>query len=563
MRATPSTSPGSPSNRPGADPVTLGADPADGGAEVPPRPNMSGVARGGSANLVGAMVMAFSTFALTLTVTRGLPTETAGVLFAATSVFLLATALGQLGTNTGLVYFLSGLRPLGRLHQIPVFYRIAIRPVAVVALVMAVVMYAAAEPLASLITSGHEEEATGYLRVLALFIPFAGWENVTLAGTRGLATMRPTVLVEQFFRPLAQLAGVAAAVFLAPNAVTLALAWAGPYLPAAILSYLWWRRISRRVVSRSETRTTVDTDPGTSSAAEGEGTPARTFWWFTGPRALASVGQMVMQRLDIVLVAALAGPSQAAVYTAATRFLVVGQMGNRAISTAVQPRLGESLARGALGDAKHYYRTSTAWLMVVTWPLYLSFIVFGSTLLAVFGRDYRTGGDVLLLLAVTMLVATGCGMVDMVLNMAGKTSWNLWNVLLSVGVQFSLLILLIPRYGILGAAMAWGAAILTSNLVPLTQIGLAFGLHPFGRATVAAASLALTCYLGVASMGRLLIGTSLTATVVTLAAVTVLYVAGLWLLRRPLELAALRDVRRRKKVIPSGEAPRACARDAR
>lgn len=540
-----------------------GSEVAPDGPVGPARPNMTGVARGGSANLLGAVVMAFSTFALTLTVTRGLSVETAGVLFAATSAFLLATALGQLGTNTGLVFFLSSLRPLGRSREIPAFYRTAIRPVAVVALLMAVVMYVAAEPLATLIVPGREEEATAYIRVLALFIPFAGWENVTLAATRGLTTMRPTVLVEQFFRSLLQLVAVAAAVHLAPSSAMLALAWAGPYLPAAVMSYFWWRRVSRRAIRNGATPAATTAPRAAPPTDTVERSTARAFWGFTAPRAVASVGQMAMQRLDIVLIAALAGPAQAAIYTATTRFLVVGQMGNRAISTAVQPRLGESLARQALDEAKHYYRVSTAWLMVITWPLYLSFIVFGSTLLTVFGRDYRSGGDVLHLLSVTMLVATGCGMVDMVLNMAGKTSWNLWNVLLSVGVQLSLCLVLIPRYGILGAAIAWGAAILTSNLVPLTQIALTFGLHPFGRAPMAAAALAVTCYLGVGSVGRVVLGTTVSATVMTLVSATALYVLGLWLLREPLELAALRSVRRRGRVTPSEAAPQASVPDAR
>jgi O-antigen/teichoic acid export membrane protein len=253
---------------------------------------------------------------------------------------------------------------------------------------------------------------------------------------------------------------------------------------------------------------------------------------------------MAMQRLDIVLVAALAGAVPAALYTAATRFLVVGQMGNRAISLAVQPRLGESLARGDLQQTRHFYQTATAWLMLVTWPLYLMFVVFGVQLLSIFGRGYDAGSEVLFLLSLTMLLATACGMVDMVLNMAGRTSWNLANVALSLGVQLGVDLWLIPDHGILGAAIGWAAGIACANLVPLTQIGIALGLHPFGRTTATAAVLAFGCFGIVPWLVRFGLGTSWTSVLVSLLVSGCLYASLLWRLRRPLQLTALAGLRR-------------------
>jgi O-antigen/teichoic acid export membrane protein len=242
----------------------------------------------------------------------------------------------------------------------------------------------------------------------------------------------------------------------------------------------------------------------------------------------------------------MAGAVAAAVYTATTRFLVVGQMGNRAISLAVQPRLGESLGRDDLVAAKHFYEISTAWLMLVTWPLYLMFVVFGQRLLTIFGHGYDAGRGVLLVLALTMLFATACGMVDMVLNMAGRTSWNLFNVLLSLVSQFGLDVILIPHIGILGAAVGWAAAIAVGNLAALLQVGLSLRLHPFGPRTITAGVLALGCYLIVPGLVRLVLGNTWAAVVVAGVIATTGYGALLWRLRSRLELTALREIRRRQ-----------------
>ncbi|MFL6098631.1 MAG: MATE family efflux transporter [Actinomycetales bacterium] len=496
---------------------------------LPSQAAMGGLARGSMANLFGAFAMAASTLLVTILVTHALSRRSAGIFFSTTSLFMLATTIGQLGTNTGAIYFIVRARAEGRQERIHAYVRTALRPVVVTAVLMGVALFVFAHPLSEVINPGYADQSAEYLRILALFIPMAGIENVTLAATRGLGPMRPNVVVEQLGRPSLQLALIALALTVHNHSV-LALGWAFCYLPAAVAAVWWWRRLSRRLPP--------------SGHQEGL---AREFWRFTAPRSLASVAQIAMQRLDIVLVGALSGPVAAAVYTASTRFLVVGQMGNRAISLAVQPRLGQALTMGDRVAAKHYYQVSTAWLMLVTWPLYLMFVVYGEQLLAVFGKGYDAGSHVLLLLALIMLLATACGMVTMVLNMGGKTSWNLYNVLLSMGVQFTIDIILIPRVGIIGAAIGWGAAIATGNLVPLTQVAMSIKVHPFGRSTLTAGLVALLCFGLVPGGVRLALGLSWLSIVVASLVGGAIYLVLLWVLREPLELNAFRDMRRRRR----------------
>jgi O-antigen/teichoic acid export membrane protein len=168
-------------------------------------------------------------------------------------------------------------------------------------------------------------------------------------------------------------------------------------------------------------------------------------------------------------------------------------------------------------------------------------------MLRLFGTGYAAGQRVTVLLALVMLVATGCGMVDTVLNMAGRTSWTFYNALAGTAVNVLLNVLLIPRFGGMGAATAWAASILITNLVPLAQLYHAYRLHPFGRGTLTAAGLALACF----GVPGLLAQTILDAGPVTLAALAALGAAGyagaVWRLRRVLQLDALRALRRGRR----------------
>jgi hypothetical protein len=112
------------------------------------------------------------------------------------------------------------------------------------------------------------------------------------------------------------------------------------------------------------------------------------------------------------------------------------------------------------------------------------------------------------------------------------------NVLLALAVNITVDVLLVPRMGILGAAIGWAAAILTNNLVPLAQVALSLRLHPLGRATLAAMALSAGCFGALPGLVRLL-GGGLTQAVVALGVGAVAYLVGCRRLRTVLDLPAL------------------------
>lgn len=501
------------------------------------RAKLGGVARGGMLGLVGAGVSAAAGILVVLVLTRTLPAADAGTFFAVTSVFLLCQTVSKLGTPTSLVYFISRFRSLGVPERIVGCLRAAFGPVLGASLLIAAAMYAAAPWLTDLLLGAPSEQAQTALRVLAVLVPVAAVADAAVSATRGFDTMVPTVALDRMGRSLLQVLAVALAVLLGWQAVgILVAAWALPYLLPAVLGS---RDLARRV------RTALAAPPGQDRHGDdrpGTAQPltAGEFWRFTGPRALASIAQIALQRLDIVLVAALLGPVPAAIYTAATRVLVAGQLSNQAISSALQPRLGELLARDDVSATNAAYRAATGWLVLLNWPLYLLFALFAPLFLSVFGRDYGAGYSVVVILSVAMLLASACGMVNLVLVMAGRTTWNLANALLALGVNVGVDLLLIPRMGIAGAAVGWAAAIAVSNLVALAQIYALKGLHPFGAGTLVAMALSLTCFGAIPGSTLLLLGNGLNALLLSTLIGTAAYGVGCYHLRKPLALDVFR-----------------------
>jgi O-antigen/teichoic acid export membrane protein len=133
-----------------------------------------------------------------------------------------------------------------------------------------------------------------------------------------------------------------------------------------------------------------------------------------------------------------------------------------------------------------------------------------------------------------------------VLLMGGRSSWNLFNTLVSLGANLALNFALTPRYGLAGAAVAFAVGILLNNLLPLVQVWRSMGLHPFGQGTGVAAVLSAVSF-GLVGLGiRALLGPTVAGLVAYAAAGVGLYAVLLWRFRDRLEWEALRGILRRR-----------------
>ncbi len=429
----------------------------------------------------GAGFTAVANFVLVVVLTRMTDAATVGTVMALTSLFLIAVVVSRMGTPSGLVFFISRARALSAPTDITRAIGHSIVPVVSATLIVATAVWAHSGTLAGWVGGPDEEGAQRAIQLMMLVVPFAAGFEIATAVLEGFRKMRPTALLDRVVKPLAQVAFVV--VVAAPGAlVALTLAWSLPYVPVFLAAVFWGG-----LVVRAATR------PALSRNVADRSLTRRQYWRFTTPRWLSSILQVSLQRLDIFLVAALAGPVEAAIYATATRAIVVGQMVQQSIGQVVQPWFGAALAARDLGHAQAIYTVSTSWLIYLTWPIFLAASVLSVPFLRVFGDEYTQGWPVIVILSVALMVATSSGTVDIVLTMAGRSSTALVNALVAFVVLVALDFWLVPLLGAVGAALGWAAAILVRTVLPLAQVLRETGLHPYHPPTWRAAGWTLGC----------------------------------------------------------------------
>lgn len=501
------------------------------------RGQLEKLARRGTASVLGGGFSAVFGVLLVVIVTNGFSPALAGTLFAATSAFLILLSVALLGTDTGLVKWLPAQLVSGRAVDVRRTMVIATAPVLGLSVAVALGVYVSAPSVAPhLVGADSAPDMTVMLRTLAVVLPVAALYELSLAATRGVGSMRPTVLVDNLARLGLQAVAVLATYLAGGGALALALAWSLPYVLGLVATAAWLRgRIRTRV--------------GTGEPVTPWLLLVKEFWWFTAPRAIARVTQTALKRSDIVLVAALASPAEAALYTAATRFIVVGQLFVQSVQQALSPHLSSLFAKDEKAAATSVYQAATLWSMIAAWPLYLVLAGFAPTLMVVFGEGYDVASDVVLILSLTMLLATACGPVDSVLLMAGRSWLSLRNSTVALVVNVGLNLVLIPGHGIRGAAISWSVAIVVRNLLPLLVVARDLHMWPVTRPAVQVGIVAVVCF-GLVDVVVATAGLPAAADLALLAVGVVVYVTGIWSWRDRLDLDVFRGALRRRSARP-------------
>jgi O-antigen/teichoic acid export membrane protein len=349
--------------------------------------------------------------------------------------------------------------------------------------------------------------------------------------------MRTTVLVDKMVRPVAQPAFALAVSLAGAGLMGLTLAWTVPYAIAAVWSALLFRRFLHKRGTLEHTEPTQDYK-----------TLRRAFWRFTWPRSITRISQMALQRLDIILIAALRSPTEAAIYTAATRFVALGQFGTQAIQQVLQPKFTALIASKEHRSLREVYRVSAAWSMAVAWPMYVVAGCAPSAYLGLFGERYEHDGvATVVLMAGAMLFNVATGPADTLLLMSGRSTLSLVNNLAALALDVGLCLVLIPSMGITGAALAWAVASMTKCVLAVVQIRWTMQIISFGRAALVVAVANALC-IGLPLLVLHLILSDIDFVLVVGLCIVLApgYISLLYLGRGPLMLTVLRGLVRRR-----------------
>lgn len=195
------------------------------------------------------------------------------------------------------------------------------------------------------------------------------------------------------------------------------------------------------------------------------------------PLFLVAIMQLLIVRLDIILLGALAGREEAGIYAAASRVADLVVFALAAANAIVAPMISGLHARNDMAGLQYVMKLLAKGVLVFTVPVVLLIGILGYEILGMFGEEYKIGYIPLLILVSGQIVNALAGPVDFLMYMTGHQKQSLRILALAAVLCLVMNLVLIPSYGLIGAAIATAATTMFWNFMMRRFVRDALGIE--------------------------------------------------------------------------------------
>ena len=187
---------------------------------------------------------------------------------------------------------------------------------------------------------------------------------------------------------------------------------------------------------------------------------------------------------DRVMLGIYLSAREVGIYSVAASMVAFVGLFLQSINQIFAPTIAELHAKGEHDLLLRLYQTLTKWSLALTIPLALGIMIFAKPLMGIFGTDFREGWPVLAIATLGQLISCGVGSVGLLLLMSDQQKRMVRAQAITVCLTLALNFALIPRWGILGAAIASAATNASLNLLWLRDVRNRLALFPSGKGYV-------------------------------------------------------------------------------
>lgn len=445
--------------------------------------SMGTLARGTAINMVGMGSNVIGRLIFNLLVARLLGASQLGVYFLALTIANVVGVCAIGGFDLALVRYLARHRAEGNWGLFRGTLRFALRVVLALETLGAIVLLAWAPWFSNVLF--HKPEIATPLRIVALYIPFFGIEMLLLAATQSFKEMKYKAFIESMLNPALRIVLVVIIALLGGGLKSLLISYVGVVALCSVLAYFALRQCV--TVNLTDYEPIID---------------RRGLLEYSFPLFGVTILNFLTFYTDTLLLAHFRPSAEVGLYLVCIRLVLITAFALPVVSQIFAPMISELHHRGEIAEMGAYFKVVTAWAVQFIIPLMLLYVVAPGTVLGTFGHEFRAAVPCLLILGVGQLVNILTGPVGLVLNVSGWTRLQLWNSVSILILQIALAILLVPRYGFMGAAIANTSTVVVVNIVRLVQLYSRLRIHPFSRllakplaATAAALVLAIPIWV--------------------------------------------------------------------
>ena len=449
------------------------------------------IAKGAGIGFTGTFIGTALGYLSRMIIARFLGASDYGLVCLAFAGVSIAVSLSLVGLPAGVtryVSFYKGKEDKGRIKGTIVG---AIKISLPLSLIFVLILFAGAEWIS--VHVFHEPRLASVLMIFAVSIPFWVLRSNFNSAVVGFQVLQYQVYVNQFFENIFKLAAIVALLALGFGVLGAAGGWTLAIVLTPFLAFYFLEKKVFPVFNTKVKAISVN----------------KELLFFSFPLIFAGLAGLITGWTDTLMLGYFSTTSDVGIYNTALPTAKLLSVGAGAFGAIFMPVVSELYARDRIEDLKSVYSTVTKWILSITLPLFLLMFLFSKELINIlFGSEFVAGATALSILAFSYFISSLFGLSAPLLQSYGRTKIIMGGSFAGAGANFGLNLLLIPIYGVKGAAIATGISFALMSIFYFFFVFKIGEIQPFRKnylKPVAASAVAVSVVYAVT---KYIVGTS-------------------------------------------------------
>ncbi len=418
------------------------------------------IAREASITLGGGVVSGVFRYIFNITVARMLGMEYLGFYAIGNAVTQVSTMVGKLGLDVGVVRYVSRRLAMGDKGRAMATVRQALRLGLISALVGATILIFAAEDIATQFFDSPGSPLGRMLRLFGVAVAPMAVALILASASQGFKVLTHRALGIQIFPSITILILFLLLVKWVPPVWSIGLAFIGSQLVSVIAAAFLFFRL-------------------TGGIAHGGEKPDKGLLRFSVPLLFAGLLGMLLFWSDILMLGALSGIETAGLYQPAVRTAGLITIMIASFGAIFSPIVAGLHAEKKWEEIKKLLQLITRWTLAISGPSCLFLLLYSPKVALLFGAEFLAVADLIRILAVGQVILSLSVGNAMLITMTGHSQITMVNNLLTLAVNVTGNLILIPIYGPLGVAITSVISSSVLALLRLAEVWVLMRLNPF------------------------------------------------------------------------------------
>ncbi len=424
------------------------------------RNELLNVAKFAGMSVFGILFLNIMGYIINIIITRNVEVEVFGRFVLSMRIVSYLGLLSLLGFNIGSVKFISQYFSLDKHNEVLGTMRFILKYVFVASIFFSTLAFFFSPLIANRIFN--KPEIINILRILLITVPLTSLSSVFLFSMRGLKLLKYEILSSRFLEPILRLLLLLSffyfgfklkGIILAQLILALfTLTFSGFFLYHKYFKFI---KKKNPVVHKKELIS------------------------FSFPLYLNAFLNNTRQLLPIYLMGVFLPSKEIGIFHICGKVASLITISLMSLNIIFGPTMSGLFARNEKAILEKLLKTATKWIFTISLGMFFFLLIYAEPVLGIFGAEYAKGKSILIVLIIGQLVNVSVGSNGQLLVMSGRSKLALVNSVIMFIIMGISSIILIPKYGAFGAAVALTITTILINVIRFFQVLILEKIHPY------------------------------------------------------------------------------------